>query len=69
MLALIMESAEMADYLVLEAQKEGLLLFWLLFEPRAVRISPPLALSEPEIKQGCSLILRVLRRYDHSGVN
>jgi acetylornithine/succinyldiaminopimelate/putrescine aminotransferase len=69
MLALIMESAEMADYLVLEAQKEGLLLFWLLFEPRAVRISPPLTLSEAEIKQGCSLILRVLRRYDHSGVN
>jgi acetylornithine/succinyldiaminopimelate/putrescine aminotransferase len=69
MLALIMESAEMADYLVLEAQKEGLLLFWLLFEPRAVRISPPLTLSEAEIKQGCSLILRVLGRYDISGVN
>jgi len=69
MLALIMESAEMADYLVLEAQKEGLLLFWLLFEPRAVRISPPLTLSEAEIKQGCSLILRVLRRYDNNGVN
>lgn len=69
MLALIMKSAEMADYLVLEAHKEGLLLFWLLFEPRAVRISPPLTLSEAEIKQGCSLILRVLRRYDHSGVN
>ncbi len=69
MLALIMESAAIADYLVLEAQKEGLLLFWLLFEPRAVRISPPLTLSEAEIKQGCTLILRVLQRYNNGGVN
>ncbi|MGB5508754.1 aspartate aminotransferase family protein [Robiginitalea sp.] len=69
MLALIMESAAIADYLVLEAQKEGLLLFWLLFEPRAVRISPPLTLSEAEIKQGCTLILRLLQRYENGGVN
>lgn len=69
MLALIMESAAVADYLVLEAQKEGLLLFWLLFEPRAVRISPPLTLNEAEIKQGCTLILRLLQRYENRGVN
>ena len=69
MLALIMESPVVADYLVLEAQKEGLLLFWLLFEPRAVRISPPLTLSEAEIREGCSLILRLLDRYEKSAVN
>ena len=63
MLALILESEDLANYLVLEALKEGLLLFWLLFEPRAVRISPPLTLSEEEIKKGCSTILELLDRY------
>jgi 4-aminobutyrate aminotransferase-like enzyme len=39
---------------------KGLLLFWLLFEPRAVRISPPLTISKGEIDKGCDLILEVL---------
>lgn len=69
MLALILETPAMADYLVLEAKKEGLLLFWLLFEPRAVRISPPLTLSEKEIKIGCALIIRVLDDYQAKLVN
>lgn len=69
MLALILETPAMADYLVLESKKEGLLLFWLLFEPRAVRISPPLTLSEKEIKSGCALILRVLDQYKANPVN
>ena len=63
MLALLLQEAEMADYLVLKAMEEGLLLFWLLFEPRAVRISPPLTLSEAEIQEGCALILKLLDRY------
>jgi acetylornithine/succinyldiaminopimelate/putrescine aminotransferase len=69
MLALLLEKAEMADYLVVNAMKEGLLLFWLLFEPRAVRISPPLTLSLAEIEQGCSLILELLDRYPGTPVN
>ncbi|UCE68148.1 MAG: aspartate aminotransferase family protein [Flavobacteriaceae bacterium] len=63
MLALLLQEAEMADYLVLKAMEEGLLLFWLLFEPRAVRISPPLTLTEAEIQEGCALILKLLDRY------
>ena len=63
MLALLLQEAEMADYLVLKAMEEGLLLFWLLFEPRAVRISPPLTLSEAEIQEGCALILKLLDQY------
>ena len=63
MLALLLQEAEMADYLVLKAMEEGLLLFWLLFEPRAVRISPPLTLSEAEIQEGCTLILKLLDQY------
>ncbi|MDX1326380.1 MAG: aspartate aminotransferase family protein, partial [Arenibacter sp.] len=37
--------------------ENGLILFWLLFEPKAVRISPPLTISNEEIKKGCKLIL------------
>lgn len=60
MLAPILESAEIANELVLRAQDKGLILFWLLFEKRAVRISPPLTISEEEIKQGCGIIIDIL---------
>ncbi|MFS4492374.1 aspartate aminotransferase family protein [Maribacter sp. 2308TA10-17] len=63
MLALIMNDAELSNYLVLECAKNHLILFWLLFEPRAVRISPPLTISISEIKKGCELILNALDRY------
>lgn len=60
MLALIMDSAETANDLVLKAKDNHLILFWLLFEGRAVRISPPLTISEEEIRKGCCLIIKVL---------
>lgn len=63
MLALIMESPEIASYLIRECIKKGLLLFWLLFESRAVRISPPLTISKGEIDKGCDMILRVLTEF------
>lgn len=63
MLALIMESSEIADYLILQAAQHKLILFWLLFEPKAVRISPPLTLSMEEVEQGCSLMLQLLDGY------
>ncbi|MCP4977829.1 MAG: aspartate aminotransferase family protein [Maribacter sp.] len=64
MLALIMESPEIADYLILSAAKKYLILFWLLFEKRAVRISPPLNISHDDIKKGCHTILEVLNDYE-----
>jgi acetylornithine/succinyldiaminopimelate/putrescine aminotransferase len=60
MLALILKDKEMADHVILECAKKGLILFWLLFEPRAVRISPPLTVSEEDIKKGCGLIIEAL---------
>ena len=60
MLALMLESPETAQELVKEALKEGVLLFFLLFEPKAVRISPPLTITEKQIKQGCQVIMHVL---------
>ncbi|GAL67947.1 aspartate aminotransferase family protein [Jejuia pallidilutea] len=60
MLALMLPSAEIANELVLESQNQGLILFWLLFEPKAVRITPPLTISEEEIIKGCTIISNIL---------
>lgn len=69
MLAPIMKSKEVANYLVLEAAKKGLILFWLLFEQRAVRISPPLTISMKEIETGCDIIISILNQYRPDTVN
>ena len=63
MLALLMESDEIADHLILSAAKKHLVLFWLLFEKKAVRITPPLTISEDEIKKGCTVILEILDEF------
>jgi acetylornithine/succinyldiaminopimelate/putrescine aminotransferase len=60
MLALMTESADITNQIVLQCQDHGLILFWLLFEPKAVRITPPLTISEDEIREGCAIILKVL---------
>lgn len=60
MLALIMHQNQDADQLILEGLKKGILLFWLMFEPRAVRITPPLTISNEEIIKGCTIILQIL---------
>ena len=69
MLALLLKTPEIANYLVLSAAKEKLILFWLLFEPKAVRISPPLTISKNEIKQGCKQIIYLLDAYSSKTVN
>jgi len=60
MLALILKDAETANKVILRCKEKGLILFWLLFEGKAVRITPPLTISFDEIAQGCHIILDVL---------
>ena len=60
MLCLIMKDFEIANKLVLQAKNEGLILFWLLIEKRAVRITPPLTISEKELDEGCDIITGIL---------
>ncbi|WP_373017039.1 aspartate aminotransferase family protein [Muriicola sp.] len=60
MLCLMMKSSQIANDLVLSCARKGLVLFWLLFEKNAVRITPPLTISEAEIDEGCAIILEVL---------
>ena len=60
MLAAILPSAEITNQVILKCQDAGLILFWLLFEPRAIRITPPLNISNKDIIKGCNIIKTVL---------
>ncbi|WP_417236480.1 aspartate aminotransferase family protein [Bizionia paragorgiae] len=62
MLAALTPSADITNELVLEAQNEGLILFWLLFETRAIRITPPLTISNEEIIKGCGIVIAILNK-------
>ena len=60
MLAAMTDSADLTNDVILRCHQQGLVLFWLLFEPKAIRITPPLTITKDEIRQGCQLILSVL---------
>ncbi|MGB2514889.1 MAG: aminotransferase class III-fold pyridoxal phosphate-dependent enzyme, partial [Flavobacteriaceae bacterium] len=60
MLAPVFESPEIANQVVLKCLDKGLILFWLLWEKKAVRISPPLTITEREIRKGCRILLDTL---------
>ncbi|WP_179346359.1 aspartate aminotransferase family protein [Winogradskyella ursingii] len=60
MLAIILENSEIVNQVILKCQDEGLILFWLLFEPKAIRITPPLTISIEELIKGCRMITSVL---------
>jgi len=60
MLAVMTASADITNEVILKCQDRGLILFWLLFEGCAIRITPPLTISEEEIREGCAIILEVM---------
>ena len=60
MLAAMTERADITDKVILRCHERGLILFWLLFEGKAIRITPPLTISENEIREGCGIILEVM---------
>lgn len=60
MLAAMTENPEITTKVILKCQEKGLILFWLLFEGCAIRITPPLTISESEIEEGCEIILQVM---------
>jgi acetylornithine/N-succinyldiaminopimelate aminotransferase len=60
MLAAMTKNPEITNKVILKCQDKGLILFWLLFEGCAIRITPPLTISEEEIKEGCAIILEAM---------
>ena len=58
MLAIIVETPDIAAQIIHQCLKNGLILFFLLFEGRAMRVSPPLNISDQDIEKGCNIILK-----------
>ena len=60
MLAPILEREEEVPKVVQACKNKGLILFFLLWEKRGLRISPPLTISKKEIIKGCIILLNAL---------
>ncbi|ARV05890.1 aspartate aminotransferase family protein [Polaribacter sp. SA4-10] len=58
MLAAIVETPELAAKIIHKCLENGLILFFLLFEGKAMRITPPLTISDEEIIEGCKILLK-----------
>jgi acetylornithine/N-succinyldiaminopimelate aminotransferase len=57
MLALQFSSDEQCRKVIEICLKNGIIVDWFLFCPSAIRICPPLTITEKEIKKACSIIL------------
>jgi acetylornithine/succinyldiaminopimelate/putrescine aminotransferase len=60
MLGLELEDAELCQKLVTRGLEEGIITFFFLFTKTAVRISPPLTISEDEIRKAGQIICAIL---------
>lgn len=60
MLAIILERKSDAEKLVKESMGKGLILFYLLWNKLAVRVTPPLNISDRDLIKGCKIILKIL---------
>ncbi len=61
MLSLEFENEELAKKVVEQSLKNGLILFYFLFTKTAIRITPPLTISDDEIIKGCRIIKGILK--------
>jgi acetylornithine/N-succinyldiaminopimelate aminotransferase len=66
MLAAMVETPELATQIILKALDKGLILFWLLFEGRAIRITPPLNITIQELEKGCDILLESINEVINS---
>jgi len=60
MLALEFENVDIAQKVVEKSLEKGLIIFYFLFTKTAIRITPPLTISEEEIIKGCEIIKGIL---------
>ncbi len=55
-----LDNKEIAQRVVKESLEKGLILFYFLFTKTAIRITPPLTISDEDIIKGCEIIKGVL---------
>ena len=60
MLAIEFEDEELAKKVVEQSLENGLILFYFLFTKTAIRITPPLTITDKEIIEGCNIIKEIL---------
>ena len=60
MLAIEFKDEVLAKKVVEKSLENGLILFYFLFTKTAIRITPPLTISDNEIIEGCKVIIDVL---------
>jgi len=60
MLAIEFDDEKLAKKVVEQSLENGLILFYFLFTKTAVRITPPLTISNKEIIKGCNIIKKIL---------
>jgi acetylornithine/succinyldiaminopimelate/putrescine aminotransferase len=63
MLAAIVDTPELAAKIILKCLDKGLILFFLLFEGKAMRITPPLTITDEELVLGCSIIIETIEEF------
>ncbi|MEK9851686.1 MAG: aminotransferase class III-fold pyridoxal phosphate-dependent enzyme [Flavobacteriaceae bacterium] len=56
MLAPLFKNEDIVNKIIFRSIEKGLMLFWLLWEKKAIRITPPLTISYKEIKKGCRIL-------------
>ena len=60
MLAVNLEDPNYTLEVAKRCMENGLIVFWQLYRNEYLRISPPLTISDEEIKEGCAIILQAL---------
>ncbi|MBC8397478.1 MAG: aspartate aminotransferase family protein, partial [Flavobacteriales bacterium] len=60
MLSIEFDDEELATKVVEQSLENGLILFYFLFTKTAIRITPPLTISDKEIIEGCNIIKEIL---------
>ncbi|KQT17013.1 aminotransferase class III [Chryseobacterium sp. Leaf404] len=60
MLAVNLGSPEYTIHIAKKCMEKGLIVFWQLYRNEYMRISPPLTISEDEIREGCAVIMSAL---------
>jgi acetylornithine aminotransferase len=62
MLAIEFEDELLTKKVVEQSLENGLILFYFLFNKTAIRITPPLTISDKEIIKGCKIIKEILKK-------
>lgn len=60
MFAFDFDSEERVNRIVNECKENGVICYWFLSHPHSFRLAPPLTISENEIKDACSVILKAI---------